>query len=468
MSERTLYAFLGGVAASGAKYKIEVLKVASGYQADAYSAGGSTTWTKPTLVERSGLLPVVLRKALTKFAEKTRPGRDRTYDTPMYGGRPVGAIPKELDGSDLPDHPLCWQVGRDLALLPPELHGRAVLVDGQNPVPSSVAVAQIITSPPAGARLALGQIVMLCETIADEPTLSVLMQQDGWLMTEKMEGDRGQLHHDLAGKVYLTNRSGEVVNCPPHIIQTMASMARGTSFDGEVISVDSDGAAQLYVGARANIQLFVAFDLLEHPSYTSVQSQPQKQRLRELAALLPPFQVPLQSNGPAIRIVRWAETYDAKLDLLEEVRRRTGEGWVLRNAESPYEGRRSYNWMRFRDREKELDAVVLDYKRGTGKFANTVGGVKCGLYDGSGRIRSIGWVGSGWSDELRAEFWNRWQAGVNGYVITVKSFGLSFADQVIRPSGVRIRTPGDKRPAECTFESEAGRPFGAMKGKGTV
>lgn len=49
-------------------------------------------------VERSGLLPVVLRKALTKFAEKTRPGRDRTYDTPMYGGSPVGAIPKELDG----------------------------------------------------------------------------------------------------------------------------------------------------------------------------------------------------------------------------------------------------------------------------------------------------------------------------------------------------------------------------------
>jgi hypothetical protein len=468
MSERTLYAFLGGVAASGAKYKIEVLKVASGYQADAYSAGGATGWTKPTLVERSGLLPVVLRKALAKFAEKTRPGRDRTYDTPMYGGSPVGAIPKELDGSELPEHPLCWQMGRDLALLPAELHSRAMLAAGQDPVPSSVSVAQIITSPPAGARLALGQIVMLCETIADEPTLRVLMQQDGWLMTEKMEGDRGQLHHDLAGKVYLTNRSGEVVTCPPHIIQAMASMSRGTSFDGEVITVDSDGAAQLYVGARANIQLFVAFDLLEHPSYTSIQQQPQKQRLRELAALLPPFQVPLQQNGPAIRIVRWAETYDDKLDLLEEVRRRTGEGWVLRNADSSYEGRRSYNWMRFRDREKELDAVVLDYKRGTGKFANTVGGVKCGLYDGSGRIQSIGWVGSGWSDELRAEFWNRWQAGVNGYVITVKSFGLSFADQVIRPSGVRIRTPGDKRPAECTFESEAGRPFGAMKGKSTV
>jgi len=355
MTERTLYAFLGGIAASGAKYKIEVTKVASGYQADAYNAGGSTGWTKPTLVEHSGLLPVVLRKALAKFAEKTRPGRDRTYDTPMYGGQPVGPIPKELYDNELPQHPLCWQMGRELTLLPPELRDRAVLADGQDPVPSSTSVTQIITSPPVGARPALSQCVMLCETIDDEPTLRVLIGQHGWIMTEKMEGDRGQLHHDLAGKVYLTNRSGEVVNCPPHIVQAMAALPRGLSFDGEVITVDADGAAQLYVGARADIQLFVAFDVLEHPDFASVQQQTQRRRLHEMAQLLPSFQVPLEQNGPPIRMVRWADDYDAKLDLLDEVRRRKGEGWVLRSAESLYEGKRSYNWMRFSDREKEVN-----------------------------------------------------------------------------------------------------------------
>ena len=45
----------------------------------------------------------------------------------------------------------------------------------------------------------------------------------------------------------------------------------------------------------------------------------------------------------------------------------------------------------------------------------------------------------------------------------VKSFGLSFADQVIRPSGVRVRTPGDKQAFECTFASEIGREHGTIK-----
>jgi len=88
--------------------------------------------------------------------------------------------------------------------------------------------------------------------------------------------------------------------------------------------------------------------------------------------------------------------------------------------------------------------------------------VKIGLYDSIGQIREIGWVGSGWTDAQRDDFWQRWQRGENGFVIVIKSFGLSFADQVIRPSGVRVRSPGDKRPEECTFESEIGRAYGAM------
>jgi ATP-dependent DNA ligase len=305
--------------------------------------------------------------------------------------------------------------------------------------------------------------VMLCETLNTEADLLHLMQNDDWLMTEKMEGDRGQLHYDMDGNVYLTNRSGEVVNCPPHIAEAMLLQQSGTSFDGEVISVDPDGRAQLYVGARADIQLFVAFDLVSHPNFRGgIVHHVQRRRMQELNSMLAGFQVPLLRSGPAIRVVRWEERYDRKLELLSEVRRREGEGWVLRNNSSTYQGKRSYDWMRFRDREKEMDVVVLDYKRGSGKFVNTVGGVKCGLYDKRGQIQSIGYVGSGWTDAQRDDFWQRWQRGENGFVITIKTFGLTFADQTIRASGVRIRTPGDKQPFECTFASEAGREFGSI------
>ena len=480
MTEPNLAAFLGGIAASGARFKVEVISVGNGmYQADSFSAGGSTGWTKPTLVER-GFWQPVLAKALAKFAAKTVPGRDRTYDTPMTGAVGAGPISKTLNGGSLPDHPLAWEVGNDLSGLPREYHSRAVLRPGQSASGAPVAapatparattratvapVAPVAPSIAVGSRTELGQLIMLCETLNTEAELRRLMENDGWLMTEKMEGDRGQLHYDLAGNVYLTNRSGEVVNCPPHIAEAMLLQQPGTSFDGEVISVDTQGRAQLYVGAQADIQLFVAFDLVSHPHYRAgIVHHSQRRRMGELMNMLQPFQVPLLRSGPPIRMVRWEERYDRKLALLDEVRQREGEGWVLRNSDSVYENRRSQDWMRFRDREREMDVVVLDYKRGTGKFVNTVGGVKCGLYDARGQIQSIGYIGSGWTDAQRDDFWQRWQRGENGFVITIKSFGLTFADQTIRASGVRIRTPGDKQAFECTFLSEAGREFGSIK-----
>jgi bifunctional non-homologous end joining protein LigD len=459
--ERTLVAFLGGRAATGAMYKIEVIKVASGLQADAYNAGGSGSWKHQGLVERSGNEVTVLGKALRKFSEKTKSGRDRTYNRPLAGGDPCMPLEAALIGGRLPDHPLCWQVGQSLAKLPQDLRHRAVLEDGQQPEPAGLAVAQIITSPAVGARPSRGQLVMLCETIPDRATLQVLLRHDLWIATEKMEGDRAQLHHEPNGRVYMTNRSGGVVNCPPHIVQAMAQLPRGLSLDGEIITVDEQLRPQLYVGARATINLFIAFDLLHHPGSANVMHFQQRERLRMLETLVPQIRTPVDSKEPGIRMVRWAEDEGGKLELYEEIQARDGEGLVLRNALSSYQNTRSQNWMRWRDREKEMDVVVLGYKKGSGKFAKTVGGVEVGLYDGT-TVRSIGWVGSGWSDALRGELLERWQRSYTGYVITIKSFGLSFADQVIRPSGVRIRTEGDKLPGECTFELEAGRPYGAM------
>jgi hypothetical protein len=83
--------------------------------------------------------------------------------------------------------------------------------------------------------------------------------------------------------------------------------------------------------------------------------------------------------------------------------------------------------------------------------------VEVGLYAQDGSLVSIGWAGSGWTDQDRDELLARWLRQEAGYVIRVKFFGLSFEDQMIRPSAVDIRPDGDKLPSECTFLSETGR-----------
>ena len=464
-TERDLYGFLGGTADSGARYKIEIVRTETGYASRSASSSGTSAWKAIVPMTESDL-PTVTAKAIAKFAAKTVPGRDRAYTRPMDGGPTYGPFP--TGGSVLPDHPLCWAVGRSLDLLPAELRHRAVLAPGQAstppPTPPPTLAASVAAGiGPAGRTPPWGQHVMLCETIPDAASLELMTCLDQWIMTEKMEGDRIQAHHDGDGLVYLTKRSGELAFCPPALAVAMQAMTPpGTSLDGELLTVDTLGRAQLYVGAIATIPLFVAFDVIAHPAMPAGMDTPQFQRLTLLASILPPFIPPLASDGPVIRCVPHAFSEEAKRTLLATIRARHGEGVVMRSAPSRYEGRRSHSWQRFCDRERTLDAVVMTYKLGIGKFAATVGGVEVGLFDGD-TLRSIGWSGGGWTDAQRTELKTRWDAGRYGYVITMKSYGLSFADQVIRPSSIRIRPDGDKSPHECTFLSEVGRPYGSMR-----
>jgi hypothetical protein len=116
----SLVAFMGGIADSGARYKIEIRTTSVGeYEACAYNAGAATGWSKPTTIRVSTDLAEVVRAASTKFAEKTRPGRDRVYVHPFNGGPKAGPFPKGV--TSLPDHPLCWQQGDPLNRLPYEL-----------------------------------------------------------------------------------------------------------------------------------------------------------------------------------------------------------------------------------------------------------------------------------------------------------------------------------------------------------
>jgi bifunctional non-homologous end joining protein LigD len=530
-----LVAFLGGVAAGGgARYKIEVRDLGGTYQARGYSAAAGANWTDQGVVKGgSGTSRnAVFAAALRKFGEKLKAGRDRVYTNPFPGTTStmqVGVLGGMM-GGDLPVHRLVWQVGRSLDTLPRELHSAAMIAPATaQPTPAaqpataaaqpasaapartaapspapSIPAASAQTATPAGTPVPAvaaaaavvadpfpyGSLVMHPNTIQTEAELMAFISDLRWIMQEKLEGRRAQAHRNLGGEVFMTNRSGERVECPAHIAEALARLAPGTSLDCELIAVDEQGRPALYVGAVAATQVLYAFDLIRSPYLANTADAWQDQRLSTLRRIVDEV-----GMLDALRMVPTATGTAAKQRLLREVRAREGEGFVLRQLDAPYVSGRPKTCLRWRDRKREIDVVAMPYEfatarwgfqAGIGKQTGLVGAIAVGLYDGSGVLRRVGEVGSGFSDAERAELQRRWDAAQadlaqlqasglviaeadqaaflarHQFVIRVTCMGLTFNDMMIRPSAHEIRPAGDKQPHECTFQSEVGREWGAM------
>lgn len=82
---------------------------------------------------------------------------------------------------------------------------------------------------------------------------------------------------------------------------------------------------------------------------------------------------------------------------LDEVEASGGEGLVLRNPLAPYETGRSTNALKVKTFD-DMEAVVIGYKPGKGKFTGMVGALKVRLENGTSF-----YIGSGLSDADRAQ-----------------------------------------------------------------
>jgi ATP-dependent DNA ligase len=87
------------------------------------------------------------------------------------------------------------------------------------------------------------------------------------------------------------------------------------------------------------------------------------------------------------------------------------EGTILKSKTGIWEDRRSKDQIKFKG-ELECDLMVVDWEEGTGKNKGRLGALVCETSDGVIRVN----VGSGYSDEQRAEFDKK----VIGKIITVR------------------------------------------------
>jgi bifunctional non-homologous end joining protein LigD len=303
-----------------------------------------------------------------------------------------------------------------------------------------------------------------------------------WLFEIKWDGYRAIAFID-GGKVRLVSRNQNDLTPRYPELKEMARLisAKTAILDGEVVALDGDGKASFSLmqqrtgfrpGGRQAVGnadvpvLYYAFDLLYLDGY-DWRRVPLEERKRKLAALV--------VTGDA---VRYSDHYETHGKALFEMARQKGlEGIVAKKRASPYEERRSREWLKIKIRHT-LDAVIGGYTQPEGSRAH-FGSLVLGLYDKKGRLIHVGQAGSGFDQRSLDEIWKvlkKLETEKNPFTGDVEALRkvfwvkpelvaeIEFAEWTAGTSdgsGPKLRAPvflglrDDKNPKECLLDESA-------------
>lgn len=247
-----------------------------------------------------------------------------------------------------------------------------------------------------------------------EPDAPELLGSDDWVMQPKIDGER-LLVAVLNGEVRGWNRAGTQVTVGSKIAESMVAPGMNFMLDGEL------------VGNR--LLVFDAPAVEGFCDETTVLSD----RLTVLSKLMG-----IWKPGEHIRQVMSPDDSVSKMDMLQAVYERNGEGVMFKAKRSLYRyGDRSREWLKLK-RYHSVDCVVVSESEDRNSV--TVSVYRDGQLvdpDGDG----VGTVGTLTGDGPRVKV---------GDVIEVRVLYTSKSGKIVQPTMPRIR--GDKSPVECTFD----------------
>jgi bifunctional non-homologous end joining protein LigD len=243
------------------------------------------------------------------------------------------------------------------------------------------------------------------------PMLAVLRDtvpdDEGWSFEMKWDGVRAIVTLD-GGKVGIASRNlKDVTVSYPELSALGAALPRRRLvLDGEIVVFDQAGRPdfgllqkRMHVAsapaaaalARTDPVVLLAFDLL-HEDGTNLMPRPYSERRARLEALgldAPAWQVPPAFDGGGAAAVRASRA--ARL-----------EGVVAKRNGSPYRpGRRSPDWLKVKNLRTQ-EVVIGGWAPGKGRREGTIGSLLLGVPE-EGRLRYVGQVGTGFTDEVLDE-----------------------------------------------------------------
>jgi bifunctional non-homologous end joining protein LigD len=311
-------------------------------------------------------------------------------------------------------------------------------------------------------------------------TLAAVAPGDGeWIVESKFDGYR-LLARVAAGKARLFTRQG---NDWTERLQPLAAALQALKlgpgwYDGEICVLGDQGLPDFnrlqnaIDNHRSEDIVYFLFDLPFHAG-RDLRAVPLKSRRAALKALL--------DDRPSGRIRFSTELPATPAQVLAAACQLGLEGVILKRADSPYVSRRSDTWLKLKCQRRQ-EFVVIGFSDRT-HSPGEVGALLLGYHD-DGRLRSAGWVGTGWDTaqgrelhrqltrletskplldpgELEPGRWTKRRRGVERWVkpqlVVEVAFGEWTPDGHIRHASLRgVRT--DKPATSITREDPTAVP----------
>ncbi|MFE9179991.1 ATP-dependent DNA ligase [Streptomyces sp. NPDC007126] len=253
------------------------------------------------------------------------------------------------------------------------------------------------------------ELPLIPPMLATPGTLPPATQDARWAYETKQDGQRVVVYLPGDGSVLLRARSGQDITAAYPELAPLAAALGDTPavLDGEVLALDERGRADFQLlqsrmglahapgraahrAAKVPVHL-VLFDAL-HLAGRSLLRTPyagRRERLTDLDLNGPSWSTPAALVGHGEQALRATREHGL-------------EGLVCKRLDSVYEpGSRSRAWIKIRNMRSE-DVVVGGWLPGKGRLGGLPGAVLVGQR-AAGRLRYVGGVGTGWSEDERTE-----------------------------------------------------------------
>jgi bifunctional non-homologous end joining protein LigD len=299
-----------------------------------------------------------------------------------------------------------------------------------------------------------------------------------WLFEIKWDGYRA-VSFIQDGKVRLVSRNqNDLTGQFPELHDLPKSVKAETAvLDGEIVVLDEQGRPSFDLmqqrtgirskGRRSGAQhdlpvLYYVFDLLYLDGYDlrRVALEQRKQTLAQIVA--------------ASDRVRYSEHFPQGLALFDLAKQKGLEGILAKKRASPYEERRSQEWLKIKITQT-VDCVVGGYTDPEGS-RQYFGSLILGLYDKKDRLIHVGQAGTGFNQAMLKEIWQVLETlkttrnpfhgeveAANAHWVKPESVAeIKFTEWTHETAegGMKLRAPvflglrEDKDPKECTFTTE--------------